>query len=68
MPKKYNLLDSVPEGYDVKGDYNVDDNGNITFVDIDPSQLQYNPGDTLPQFVLVLKDGYEYDKETYTQI
>ena len=66
--KKYNLLNSVPEGYDVKGDYNVDDNGNITFVDIDPSQLQYNPGDTLPQFVLVLKDGYEYDKETFTQI
>ena len=66
--KKYNLLNSVPEGYDVKGDYNVDDNGNFTFVDIDPSQLQYNPGDTLPQFILVLKNGYEYDKETYTQI
>lgn len=67
MPKQYNLLDSVPEGYDVKGDYNVDDNSNITFVDIDPSQLQYNPGDTLPQFILVLKDGYEYDKETWRQ-
>ena len=67
MPKKYNLLDSVPEGYDVKGDYNVDDNGNFTFVDIDPSQLQYNPGDTLPHFILVLKDGYEYDKETWKQ-
>ena len=67
MPKKYNLLDSVPEGYDVKGDYNVDDDGNITFVDIDPSQLQYNPGDTLPQLVLVLKDGYEYNVEEWRE-
>ena len=68
MPKKYNLLDSVPVGYNVQqGNYD-EASDSVIFVDIDPSLLQYNPGDTLPDFYLVMKDGYEYDKETYTQM
>ena len=63
VEKKYNLLDSVPAGYDVKGDY---DYGSSTFEDLDVSQLKYNPGDKLPTFSLVMKDGYEYDVETWT--
>lgn len=63
VEKKYNLLDSVPAGYDVKGDY---DYGSGTFQDLDVSQLKYNKGDKLPTFSLVMKDGYEYDVETWT--
>ena len=63
VEKKYNLLDSVPAGYDVKGDY---DYGSSTFQDLDVSQLKYNKGDKLPTFSLVMKDGYEYDVETWT--
>ena len=63
VEKKYNLLDSVPAGYDVKGDY---DYGSSTFADLDVSQLKYNKGDKLPTFSLVMKDGYEYDVETWT--
>lgn len=66
VEKKYNLLDSVPAGYDVKGaDKYVGDN--LVFEDIDVSQLKYNPGDKLPTFSLVMKDGYEYDVETWTR-
>ena len=64
VEKKYNLLDSVPAGYDVKGDYNY---GSGTFEDLDVSQLKYNKGDKLPTFSLVMKDGYEYDVETWTR-
>ena len=65
VEKKYNLLDSVPAGYDVKGaDKYV--GGNLVFEDIDVSQLKYNKGDKLPTFSLVMKDGYEYDVETWT--
>ena len=63
VEKKYNLLDSVPAGYDVKGDY---DYGSSTFEDLDVSQLKYDKGDKLPTFSLVMKDGYEYDVETWT--
>ena len=63
VEKKYNLLDSVPAGYDVKGDY---DYGSSTFEDLDVSQLKYDKGDTLPTFSLVMKDGYEYDVEAWT--
>ena len=63
VEKKYNLLDSVPAGYDVKGDY---DYGSSTFQDLDVSQLKYDKGDKLPTFSLVMKDGYEYDVETWT--
>lgn len=63
VEKKYNLLDSVPAGYDVKGDY---DYGSGTFADLDVSQLKYNKGDKLPTFSLVMKDGYEYDVATWT--
>ena len=63
VEKKYNLLDSVPAGYDVKGDY---DYGSSTFADLDVSQLKYDKGDKLPTFSLVMKDGYEYDVETWT--
>ena len=63
VEKKYNLLDSVPAGYDVKGDYDYDSS---TFEDLDVSQLKYNKGDKLPTFSLVMKDGYEYDIETWT--
>ena len=66
VEKKYNLLDSVPAGYDVKS-HHFDDNGNIVFDDIDVSQLKYNPGDKLPAFDLVLKSGYEYNVEEWTQ-
>ena len=66
VEKKYNLLDSVPAGYDVKGaDKYV--GGNLVFEDIDVSQLKYNKGDKLPTFSLVMKDGYEYDVETWTR-
>ena len=64
VEKKYNLLDSVPAGYDVKGDY---DYGSSTFEDLDVSQLKYDKGDKLPTFSLVMKDGYEYDVETWTR-
>ena len=64
VEKKYNLLDSVPAGYDVKGDY---DYGSGTFADLDVSQLKYDKGDKLPTFSLVMKDGYEYDVETWTR-
>lgn len=67
VEKKYNLLDSVPAGYDVKGDYNWDEAGNVVFDDIDVSQLKYNKGDKLPAFCLVMKDGYEYDVEKWTR-
>ena len=64
VEKKYNLLDSVPAGYDVKGDYDwVGDT--VVFQDIDVSQLKYNKGDKLPTFCLVIKDGYEYDVEAW---
>lgn len=66
VEKKYNLLDSVPAGYDVKGDYDWGEAGNVIFNDIDVSQLKYNPGDKLPAFCLAIKTGYEYDKETWT--
>lgn len=65
VEKKYNLLDSVPAGYDVKGVDNYD-GGNVVFEDIDVSQLKYNKGDKLPTFSLVMKDGYEYDVATWT--
>ena len=61
VEKKYNLLDSVPAGYDVKGWYHYDGNNNLVFDNIDVSQLKYNKGDTLPDFCLTIKDGYEYD-------
>ena len=64
VEKKYNLLDSVPAGYDVKGDYDwVGDT--VVFQDIDVSQLKYNKGDKLPTFCLVIKDGYEYDVDAW---
>ena len=63
VEKKYNLLDSVPDGYDVKGEY---DYGSGTFEDLDVSQLKYDKGDKLPTFSLVMKDGYEYDVEEWT--
>ena len=66
VEKKYNLLDSVPTGYDVKGWYHYDGNNNLVFDNIDVSQLKYNQGDTLPDFCLTIKDGYEYDKDLWT--
>ena len=66
VEKKYNLLDSVPAGYDVKGWYHYDGSNNLVFDDIDVSQLKYNKGDTLPDFCLTIKDGYEYDKDLWT--
>lgn len=63
--KKYNLLDSVPAGYDVKGDYDWGEEGNVIFNDIDVSQLKYNAGDKLPAFCLAIKDGYEYDVDAW---
>lgn len=65
VEKKYNLLDSVPAGYDVKGWYHYDGNNNLVFDNIDVSQLKYNKGDTLPDFCLTIKDGYEYDKDLW---
>lgn len=64
--KTYNLLDSVPAGYDVKGDYHYEGD-NIVFDDIDVSRLTYKQGDNLPEFNLVIKDGYEYDVETWRE-
>ena len=66
VEKKYNLLDSVPAGYDVKGWYHYDGNNNLVFDNIDVSQLKYNKGDTLPDFCLTIKAGYEYDKDLWT--
>lgn len=66
VEKKYNLLDSVPAGYDVKGWYHYDSSNNLVFDDIDVSQLKYNQGDTLPDFCLTIKDGYEYDVDYWT--
>lgn len=65
VEKKYNLLDNVPAGYNVKGWYHYDGNNNLVFDDIDVSQLKYNKGDTLPDFCLTIKDGYEYDKDLW---
>ena len=67
VEKKYNLLDSVPAGYDVKGWYHYDGNNNLVFDNIDVSQLKYNKGDTLPDFCLTIKDGYEYDKDFWSE-
>lgn len=67
VEKKYNLLDSVPSGYDVKGWYHYDSSNNLVFDDIDVSQLKYNQGDTLPNFCLTIKDGYEYDKDYWSE-
>lgn len=67
VEKKYNLLDSVPAGYDVKGWYHYDSSNNLVFDDIDVSRLKYNQGDTLPDFCLTIKDGYEYDKDYWSQ-
>lgn len=67
VEKKYNLLDSVPAGYNVKGWYHYDGNNNLVFDDIDVSQLKYNKGDTLPDFCLTIKDGYEYDKDYWSE-
>ena len=66
VEKKYNLLDSIPAGYNVKGWYHYDGNNNLVFDDIDVSRLKYNKGDTLPDFCLTIKDGYEYDKDLWT--
>ena len=67
VEKKYNLLDSVPAGYDVKGWYRYDGNNNLVFDDIDVSRLKYGQGDTLPDFCLTIKDGYEYDKDFWSE-
>ena len=67
VEKKYNLLDSVPTGYNVKGWYHYDGNNNLVFDDIDVSRLKYNQGDTLPDFCLTIKDGYEYDKDYWSE-
>lgn len=63
--KTYNLLDSVPAGYDVKGGYHYDGN-NVVFDNIDVSRLTYKKGDTLPDLCLTIKDGYEYDADYWT--
>lgn len=65
VEKKYNLLDSVPAGYNVKGWYHYDGNNNLVFDDIDVSRLKYNKGDTLPDFCLTIKDGYWYDADAW---
>lgn len=67
VEKKYNLLDSVPAGYNVKGWYHYDGNNNLVFDDIDVSRLKYNKGDTLPDFCLTIKDEYEYDKDYWSE-
>lgn len=66
VEKKYNLLDSVPAGYNVKGWYHYDGNNNLVFDDIDVSRLKYNKGDTLPDFCLTIKDGYWYDADYWS--
>ena len=66
VEKKYNLLDSVPSGYNVKGWYHYDGNNNLVFDDIDVSRLKYNKGDVLPDFCLTIKDGYEYDADYWS--
>lgn len=63
--KTYNLLDSVPAGYDVKGSYHYEGN-NVVFDNIDVSRLTYKKGDTLPDLCLTIKDGYEYDVDYWT--
>lgn len=63
--KTYNLLDSVPAGYDVKGGYHYDSNNNVVFDNIDVSRLTYKKGDTLPDLCLTIKDGYEYDADVW---
>ena len=65
-PKTYNLLDSVPAGYDVKGGYHYDGN-NVVFDNIDVSRLTYKKGDTLPDLCLTIKDGYEYDADYWSE-
>lgn len=67
VEKKYNLLDSVPAGYNVKGWYHYDGNNNLVFDNIDVSRLKYNKGDTLPDFCITIKDGYEYDKDYWSE-
>lgn len=62
--KTYNLLDSVPAGYDVKGGYHYEGN-NVVFDNIDVSRLTYKKGDTLPDLCLTIKDGYEYDSDLW---
>lgn len=57
--KTYNLLDSVPAGYDVKDSYYYEGN-NV-------SQLTYKKGDTLPDLCLTIKDGYEYDADYWSE-
>lgn len=64
-PKTYNLLDSVPAGYDVKGGYHYEGN-NVVFDNIDVSRLTYTKGDTLPDLCLTIKDGYEYDADEWS--
>ena len=64
-PKTYNLLDSVPAGYDVKGGYHYEGN-NVVFDNIDVSRLTYKKGDTLPNLCLTIKDGYEYDADVWS--
>lgn len=66
-PKTYNLLDSVPAGYDVKGGYHYDGNNNVVFDNIDVSRLTYKKGDTLPDLCLTIKDGYEYDADYWSE-
>ena len=68
MAKKYNLFDSIADGYAVKQSHYDEASDSWIFEDIDPSLLQYDPGDTLPKFDLVMKDGYEYDEETWSGI
>ena len=68
MAKKYNLLDSVSDGYIVQQHHYDEASDSWIFEDIDPSLLQYDPGDTLPKFDLVMKDGYEYDEEMWSGI
>ena len=63
--KTYNLLDSVPAGYDVKGAYHYEGN-NVVFDNIDVSRLTYKKGDTLPDLCLTIKNGYEYDAVYWT--
>ena len=68
MAKKYNLFDSIADGYAVKQSHYDEASDSWIFEDIDPSLLQYDPGDTLPMFDLVMKDGYEYDEEMWSGI
>ena len=68
MAKKYNLLDSISDGYAVMQHHYDEASDSWIFEDLDPTLLQYDPGDTLPKFDLVMKDGYEYDEEMWSGI